>query len=337
LEMKNESMSAMVIREFGAPEVFGRATVPRPPLREGHVLVRVKASSVNPIDTKIRKGMLARMAPPEPSILGCDVAGIVEAVGAGVTEFAPGDEVYGCTGGVTGYPGALADFTLADAALLAPRPRHLTWEECATIPLVGITAWESLFDRGQLQSGQRVLIHAGVGGVGQMAVQLAAAHGAAVWATTSSSEKAALARELGAHETIDYRTESVADYVARATDGAGFDLVYDTVGGENVARCFTAARVSGTVVSISTRTTADLSPLHAKGLSLHVVFMILPLLTGHGRARHGEILRSLTALAEAGKIKPLLDGARFSFSQVSAAHEHLESGRAVGKIALTHD
>jgi NADPH:quinone reductase len=286
------------------------------------------------VDTKIRSGMLAAIA-PDPHVPGCDVAGTVEALGEGVSGFRPGDAVYGCAGGVKGCHGALAEYMTADAALLAPMPAGLSFEEAAALPLVCITAWDGLMDRANVQAGQRVLVHGGAGGVGHVAVQLCAARGAEVWATVSTPEKAAIARSMGAAGTIDYRAQSVADYVQQVTAGRGFDVVFDSVGGENVARCFEAAAVSGTVVSISTRTSADLSPLHAKGLSLHVVFMLIPMLYGSGRARHGQILREISALVEAGKLRPLIDAQRFTFATAAAAHAHLASGQATGKIVLT--
>jgi len=330
----SQTMQAIVAREFGGPEVLELRQIPRPAPGPGEVLVRVKASSVNPVDTKIRSGMLAAIA-PSPMIPGCDVAGVVEECGAGLSEFQPGDHVYGCPGGVKGSPGALAEYMTCDTRLLAPKPAGLTYEEAAALPLVSITAWDGLLDRARVGKGQRVLIHGGAGGVGHIALQLCAAAGAEVWATVSGDEKAAIARALGATGTINYREQSVDDYVQQVTGGAGFDVVFDSVGGDNVARCFQAAAVSGIVVSISTRTTADLSPLHAKGLSLHVVFMLIPLLYNKGRERHGQILRELTALVAAGKVKPLLDVRRFTFATAAAAHERLASGQATGKVVLT--
>jgi NADPH:quinone reductase len=329
------TMPAIVMPEFGGPEVLQLREIPRPVAGPGQVLVRVKASSVNPVDTKIRSGMLAAIAPDAPTVLGCDVAGVVEACGPLVRHFAPGDEVYGCAGGVKGHPGALAEYMACDERLLAPRPPGLSFEEAAALPLVSITAWDGLIDRAKVQPGQRVLIHGGTGGVGHVALQLCAAFGAEVWTTVSGPEKAEIARKLGATGTINYREQPVEDYVSEVTDGKGFDVVFDSVGGENVARCFQAAAVSGTVVSISTRTSADLSPLHAKGLSLHVVFMLIPLLYDRGRERHGQILRELTKLVESGRLKPLLDSQRFTFAHAAGAHDRLQGGKAVGKVVLS--
>jgi len=329
-------MRAIVINAFGGPEVFEEKDIPKPALRPGHVLVRVAASSVNPVDWKIRSGMLAAIAPDFPdTVLGFDMAGVVEAVGEGVADFAPGDEVYGCAGGAKGHPGALAEYQLADARLLARKPVSLDMAEAAALPLVAITAWDALIDRTRLRAGQRVLVHAATGGVGHIGIQLAKAAGTHVFATASSPEKLALAATLGADVGINYKESSVEDYVAEHTGGDGFDVVFDTVGGDNLQGCFTAAAVNGTVASISTRCTCDLTPLHQKGLSLHVTFMILPLLTGKGRERHGEILRELAVLVDAGKVRPLLHAERFSFANVGKAHALLQGGGAVGKIVLT--
>ncbi len=324
----------MVATGFGGPEVFELKAILRPEPGPGEVLVRVRASSVNPIDTKIRRGALAALA-PDPLVLGCDGAGEVVAAGSG-SRWQPGDRIMACGGGVTGHPGALAEYQVIDASLCAPCPEGLSWEACAALPLVSLTADEGL-TRGGVHAGQRILVHAGTGGVGQMVIQLAKERGAEVWTTVSTPEKAALARQLGAHGVIFYRDQTVPDYVREATSGAGFDVVFDTVGGDNVAKSFEAVGVGGTVVSISTRTTTDLSPLHAKGISLHVVFMIIPLLYNKPgqRAAQGQTLARISQLAAAGTIKPLLDPHVFPFEQAGAAHALLESGRAIGKITLT--
>jgi NADPH2:quinone reductase len=147
----------------------------------------------------------------------------------------------------------------------------------------------------------------------------------------------AIARDLGADACSNYRTQSVAEYVAQHTDGKGFDVVFDTVGGAHLEESFAAAALNGTVVSTSARTSVDLSPMHAKGLSLHVVFMLIPLLHKLDRARHGNILTQLAQLVDAGQIRPLLDERHFSFADVAAAHRHLESGQAIGKVVLRQD
>jgi NADPH2:quinone reductase len=323
-------MKAIVLKEFGAPENLSLDDFPTPRVVHGSVLVRAAAASANPVDVSVRKG--SPFSPSLPATIGCDVAGTVEAVGEGVTEFAPGDEVFGCVGGVRGSGGTLAEYVLADARLLAPKPRTLSMREAAALPLVAITAHEGM-TRGGVSPGHRVLIHGGTGGVGHIAVQLAAALGAKVFATVSA-ESRALAMRLGATDTIDYRAEPVEAYVKRLTNGEGFDVVFDTLGDQHLKESFQAARNNGQVVSTRTLTQLDLTPMHLKGLSLHVILMILPLLTGVGRERHGAILREIAALADAGKLQPLVDETRFTLSTAVDAYRHLESGAAAGKVVI---
>ncbi|WP_336866858.1 zinc-dependent alcohol dehydrogenase family protein [Peribacillus frigoritolerans] len=330
-------MKAQIIQSFGDPSVFQLEEVSKPELKPGHVLIQVKASSVNPIDTKVRAGAVPAVAPEFPAVLHGDVAGLVSAVGEGVTEFKVGDEVFGCAGGFKGTGGALAEFMLADADLLAHKPKNLTMEEAAALPLVAITAWEALFNRAHLVPGQDILIHAATGGVGHIAIQLAKWKGATVYTTASSQEKLEIGTRLGADVTINYREESVHDYVQKYTAGKGFDVVFDTVGGENLDRSFEAAAVHGTVAAIAARSTHDLSPVHSKGLSLHVTFMLLKILNKDMHKQYGEILKKVAKVVEEGKLRPLVDPNMFTFDEVSKAHEYMESGKAIGKIVLKND
>lgn len=326
-------MRAMVIEATGPSGVFHEAGLPLPVPAAGEVRLRVMASSVNPVDVKIRSGAVA-VAPAFPAVLHGDVAGVVDAVGAGVTDFREGDRVFGLIGGVTGCPGALAEYVVADARLLARMPETLDFLQAAALPVVALTGWEALRRRTSPTAGDAVLVHAGTGGVGHVTVQMAHAMGLHVTATVSGAGKAALVQQLGAEGVVNYREEDVAAYVRRRTGGRGFDLVIDTVGGENLERSFAAARAGGQVVCVAARGTHDLSLMHAKGLSLHVVFKLLPLLSGEGREQVGTDLRGIAALVAEGKLRPLLDAQRFSFSEVAAAHDYLESGRAVGKVVL---
>ncbi|PLT32784.1 zinc-dependent alcohol dehydrogenase family protein [Bacillus sp. V5-8f] len=330
-------MKAQIIQSFGEPSVFELQEISKPEIKPGHVLIHVKATSVNPIDTKVRSGAVPAVAPEFPAVIHGDVAGIVEEVGEGVTEFKPGDEVFGCAGGFRGTGGALAEFMLADARLLAPKPEKLTMEEAAALPLVSITAWEALFERAKLKAGQDILVHAATGGVGHVAVQLAKWAGANVYTTASSLEKLEIATRLGADKAINYREETVQEYVEKYTNGKGFEIVFDTVGGENLNRSFEAAAVHGTVLAIAARSTHDLSPLHAKGLSLHVTFMLLRIINEGERKLHGEILRKVSQVVEEGKLRPLIDSTVFTFDEASEAHKYLESGKAVGKIVLSNN
>lgn len=329
-------MKAYVINRHGGPEVFEEATLPDPQAGPGQVRIRVRASSVNPLEAKIRSG-LVRSGPEFPAILNGDVAGVIDQVGEGVKGFESGDAVLGCAGGVRGHPGALADYMLADPRLITHAPHRLPLETCAVLPLVFMTSWSALIDRAAIRPGEHVLIHAGAGGVGHVAIQLAKARGARVATTVSSEEKGVIARDLGADDIILYRDEPVADYVQRLTGGAGFPLVFDTVGGGNLDASFEAAAVSGRVCSINTRSTHDLSPLHAKNLTLHVVFRSVPLLYGMELEHQSWILRNMTEMIDEGSLRPLLAARQFGFAQIADAHRYLESGQAVGKILLTRD
>jgi NADPH:quinone reductase-like Zn-dependent oxidoreductase len=295
-------------------------------------LVRIAASGVNPLDTKIRAGVAAHARHPFPSILGIDLAGTVVAVGPEVTAFSEGDEVYGMTGGVGGVQGSLAEYAAVDAALLARKPKNLGMRDAAALPLIFITAWEGLVDRARVRSGQNVLIHGGAGGVGHVAVQLARSVGARVFAT-GSAKSLAYIRGLGA-TPIDYGAATVEQYVAEHTGGAGFDLVYDNVGGATLDASFNAIARFGHVVSALGWGSHALAPLSFRGGTYSGVFTLLPLLTGEGRAHHGEILREATRLVEAGKLQPRLDPRRFALANVDEAHAAIENGSAKGKILV---
>ncbi len=200
--------------------------------------------------------------------------------------------------------------------------------------LVSITAWEGLIDRAKVRSGQKVLIYGGTGGVGHLGIQLAKWAGAKVYATVSSDEKAAIAGSLGADFTINYRQTPVTEFVAEHTDGRGFDVVFDTVGNDNLQNAFQAAKLNGTVISTVSLSKQDLTLLHAKGLTLHLVYMLIPMLHQIDRAYHGEILAKLADLVDAKKVRPLIDARSFTFNNVAAAHAYAESGMAIGKVVL---
>ena len=323
-------MRAYLVDSPGAP--FRCAEISRPVPAAGQVLIRVHASGLNPLDTKIRRGKAEHAKQPLPAVLGLDMAGTIEEVTPGVTAFQPGDEVFGLVGGVGGLQGTLAEFIAADAALLARKPGNLSMREAAAMPLATITAWEGLVDRAHVHSGQTVLVHAGAGGVGHIAVQIARAFGAEVFATVSP-EKAEIVRGFGA-TPIDYRRFSVEQYVAEHTGGRGFDIVYDTVGGATLDASFAAVkRYTGHAVSSLGWGSHLLAPLSFRGASYSGVFTLLPLLTGEGRAHHGRILAEAAALVQAGKLKPLLHAERFTPSRLDAAYELVEAG-SLGKVVV---
>tara|TARA_R110001606_G_scaffold399222_2_gene582365 strand:+ start:13796 stop:14782 length:987 start_codon:yes stop_codon:yes gene_type:complete len=327
-------MKAMIIKQFGGPEKFEMADIPKPEIKPGHVLVRVEASSVNTVDIMIREfGDDLPIAPPLPAVLGMDFAGIIEAVGEGVTGFFEGDEVYGCAGGLVDLQGSLTEYMLADSRLIARKPNNISMREAAALPLVGITAYEGLMRAG-ITSGKQVLVHGGSGGVGHVALQLARHFGANVYSTGGGVKQLALINDLGA-KGINYKTESVADYVEKYTNGAGFDIIFDSVGGENMTKSFEAAALNGQVASTVSMVELDLSVAHYKGLSLHVVFMLIPMIHNYRREDHGQILNALTDIVEAGALRPILDEKQFSLEEIGQAHAHLSSGKAMGKVVVS--
>ncbi len=330
-------MKAMVMNEFGNPDVFVKQEVDEPDLQPGYVKIRVMASCVNPIDTKIRSGLVLAATPDFPAVLHGDAAGTIVEVSSDVTDFKVGEDVFALGGGVRGHCGALAEYMVIDERLLAKKPDKISMSQAAALPVVSLTAWEALVNRGKVKKGDRVLIHGGTGGVGHVAVQLAKYLGAHVTATVSNDEKSAIASKLGADETINYTKENVEEYVRRLTDGRGFDLILDTVGKENLDRSFRAAAPKGVIISTNTRSTHDLSPLHAKGLTLHVVFLLMPLLSESGREEMGDTLVKIANLMQTGTLQVLMHDKSYGFTQVSEAHALLEKGEHIGKISLYND
>lgn len=328
-------MKAMIIKAFGGSDVFQAAELAKPQVKPGHVVVKVAATSVNTVDTMIRQmgEALAPLSPALPGVLGMDFAGTIEAVGEDVSGFAIGDEVYGCAGGMADLPGALAEYMLADVKLVAHKPKSISMREAAALPLVGITAYEGLVRAGVSQ-GQKVLVHGGSGGVGHVAVQLAKYFGGEVFSTGGGDQQIELIEQLGA-KAINYKTETVADYVQQHTQGIGFDVVYDSIGGANLTNSFEAAALNGQVATTVSMVEMDLTQAHFKGLSLHVVFMLIPMLHNHKREQHGEILTKLAEIVDAGKLTPVVDEQQFSLAEVGKAHDRLTSGQGLGKVVIT--
>lgn len=326
-------MKAMIISQYGENASFEPREVEDPTLRNGEVLVKISASSINTVDTMIRNmGKDLPFAPATPAILGMDFAGTIVEIGADVTDFSVGDEVYGCAGGLGDLQGTLAEYITADSKLIARKAKNLSMKEVASLPLVGITAYEGLI-RANIKSGQKVLVHGGTGGVGHVAVQLAKHFGADVYATVGSEKQMEIVKGFGA-EPINYKTEQVEDYVNKHTNGLGFDVVFDSVGGENMLKSFEAAALNGQVATTVSLCELDLTTMHFKGLSLHVVFMLIPMLHDFKREQHGEILRNITKIAEAGDLSPLLDENQFSLENVGEAYARLESRNAIGKVVV---
>jgi NADPH2:quinone reductase len=330
--LRNEAdfMLAAVAEEASGP--IRVRSVARPHAGPGSVLVRIHASGVNPLDTKIYAGAAPHARQPLPAILGLDLAGVVEAVGSGVQQFRAGDEVFGMTGGVGGHPGTLAEYAAVDADLLAIKPKNLSMRESAALPLVFITAWEGLVDRAALRPNQTLLVHGGAGGIGHIAIQLAQTLGAQVFATGSEAQRNSI--EAFGATFIDYKSSTVADYVERCTRGAGFAVIFDCVGGATLDASFAAVARFGHVVSALGWGTHALAPLSFRAASYSGIFTLLPLLTGEGRAHHGDILRHASRLAEAGQLRPHMDPRHFTLHSVAEAYAALTTRSARGKLAV---
>jgi NADPH:quinone reductase len=322
-------MQTAMLDAAGAP--FRRVAAPRPEARSGEVLIRIAACGLNPLDAKIHAGSAAHARQPLPAILGIDMAGTIEAVGDDVVGFAPGDDVWGMTGGVGGVQGALAEYAAVDARLIAAKPRALWFREAASMPLAIITAWEGAIDHMAAGAGHRLLVLGGAGAVGRAVTQIARAHGATVFATGRSAQFDVI-RASGA-TPID-RELPIAEAMTERTGGRGFDLVYDTVGGAALDLAFGAVRRSGHVGSCLGWGTHALAPLSFRAATYSGVFTLLPLLTGEGRERHGAILREASRLVDAGQRTPRVDGRRFDLDQVGDAFTLLTSGGASGKVVV---
>ena len=327
----SNTMKAVVVEQANTP--LTQVSMPIPEPGPGEVRVKVIASGVNPLDLKIAAGKAPHAQHPFPAILGLDTAGVVDKLGRGVTSFHVGDPVYGLTGGVGGVQGSLAEYLIADADLLAAAPANIDLRQAASIPLIFITAWEGMVDRAKVSTGKTVLVHGGAGGVGQMAIQIAKAFGADVYATGSASNQETI-RELGA-TPIDYNAQTVEEYVQAHTGGEGFDIIYDTVGGEVLDNSFKAVKTYvGHVVSCLGWGTHSIAPLSFKGATYSGVFTLLPLLSGVGRAHHGEIMREATKLIESGKLRVIQDPSQFNLAQANEAHRYQASGMARGKVVV---
>lgn len=316
-------MKAVVLNSFGGPDAFELRELPKPVPGPGQVLVRVHATSVNPLDFQVRRGDYPDLV-PLPAITGHDVSGVVEAVGAGVTAFAPGDEVW-YTPQIFGGPGSYAEYHVAAENIIGKKPASLSHLEAASLSLVGGTAWEALVGRTALRVGETILVHGGAGGVGHVAIQLAKAIGARV-ITTVRGTNFEFARNMGADVLIDYENEDYVDAVMRETSGRGVDVVVDTIGGDTLSRSAEALAQLGRLVTI-----VDIAQpqnlIHAwgKNASYHFVFT---------RQNRGK-LDELSALVERGQLRPHV-GATYTLAEIPLAHARLESRDKGlrGKIAI---
>lgn len=332
-------MKAVLISAPGNPEVLQLGQVPDPVIQQpSDMLVRLKAAGINPIDTKLRnRGTFYpdRM----PAILGCDGAGIVEAVGSGVTRFQVGDEVYFCNGGLGGHPGNYAEWTIVDERFAARKPKSLSFIEAAAAPLVLITAWEALYDRARLQAGQKALIHAGAGGVGHVAIQLAHLQGAQVATTVSTPEKADFVRSLGANFPILYKQTDFVKAVLDWTNGQGVDVAFDTVGGALLGQTFPAVQVYGDIVTIlDADSSTDWKTARTRNQRISFTLMLTPALKGMTEAQQDQmkILEQCARLFDQGQLK-IHVAQVFPLAAAADAHRLLERGSMSGKIVLSID
>lgn len=317
-------MDAIVIAKFGGPEVLSLQEVDKPEPGPGELLVKVHACGINPVDAKIRKGGLS-LPFSFPLILGYDVSGVVEAAGEGVEDYKPGDAVF-YSPELT-RPGAYAEYHVVPERLAALKPDGLTHLEAASLPIAACTAWQALFDRAGVQSGDVVLIHGGAGGVGSMAVQLASWAGCEV-IVTAGRENRSFVEEMGADLVIDYNNSDFVARVLEATDGDGADVVLDTVGGDVFIRSFGAVAANGTVVSIVSETFAD-QPLS----SLRPAFFKNADACFHFFQRDRATLDDVARLVERGFVEPVVDEV-VGFGEVARAHERMQSGHGRGKVVL---
>jgi len=311
--MKREGpMHAVRIHSFGDADVLKVEEVPPPDAKDNQIVIRVMAASVNPVDYKIRSGKYPLVKQDQlPKVLGRDVSGVVERVGAGIRQFKKGDAVYAM---LSGEAGGYAEYAIASAGEAARKPKQLDFVQAAAVPLAALTAWQGLFDHGGLTAGQRVLIHGGAGGVGHFAIQFAKARGAWVAATVSSADME-LARKLGADLAIDYRAEKFEDAVK------DIDLVYDLIAGDTQARSFAVLKNGGAIVStLQKPDEAALARKHARGA--HYL----------AKPDAGQ-LAEIAALIDAGTVHVVID-AIYPLEQAARAHRHMEDDHIAGKVVL---
>jgi NADPH2:quinone reductase len=325
-------MRAMVIREHGGPDVLQSGELPEPTLRDTDVLVRVHATSVNPVDTKVRQR--SGSGREFPLVLGFDVSGSVVRCGNRANQWKPGDEIIASPN--LFRHGANAEYVAIDGRTAAAKPISIDHTTAAVLPLVSQTAWEALHLRARIRPGQSVLIHAGAGGVGHIAVQLAKLHGCRVLTTAGRDESIAFCRDvLHADEIIDYRRTNVAEQVKALTDGKGAPVVIDTVGGEVFLQSIDCCAVNGQLVTILGSNTGDRGQgLLYRNITIHYEFMGIPAWHELEPERPGQILSGISRLVDAGLLHPHVSH-RLPLERVADGHRQVETGRTIGKVAIT--
>ena len=330
-------MKAVVMTRTGPAEMLDYREMPDPEITHpDQIKVRLRSAGVNPVDTKIRRNGLLAVAGVLPAILGCDGAGEVVDAGHAVTRFKVGDRVWFCHGGLGGDPGNYAEYTVLDQRWASVMPRSLDFSQAAAAPLVLITAWGMLFDRGRLQAGQTALIHAGAGGVGHVALQLARQRGARVITTVGSIEHAALARQWGADEVIDYRSQDFVVEVNRLTGGRGADLVMEMVGPEVFVRSMACTACFGDLVTLLDPGAVPLVEARNRNLRIGFELMLTPQLRDLEEARHHQvaILHQCGEWLDQGVLEIHVSHV-FPLVEAALAHRQVETGHTAGKVVLT--
>jgi len=329
-------MQAILMTAVGGSEVLQAQTIAEPSISLAtEIKVRLHAAGVNPVDTKIRSHGLLYPNAALPAVLGCDGAGEVAEIGAEVSDFKVGDKVWFCHGGLGREQGNYAQFNILDQRWASRMPSSLSFVDAAAAPLVLITAFGALFARGGLQAGQTVLVQAGAGGVGHVAIQLAKIAGARVITTVNSPEKAAFVKALGADEAIMYSQTDVAEEVYRLTNQQGADLVFDTIGGEVFKASIPLTAHFGRLVTLLEPKNADLSEARVRNLLLGFELMLTPMLRDLPIARdqHVSLLKTCADYINAGKLTIHVSQV-LPLAQAKVAHDQLETGHTTGKVVL---
>ncbi|MDD5037472.1 MAG: zinc-dependent alcohol dehydrogenase family protein [Methylococcaceae bacterium] len=328
-------MKAILLTQTGAPDVLQLADIPEPAIATpSQIKVQLKAAGVNPIDTKLRqRGLFYENA--LPAVLGCDGAGVVVETGAAVSKFKLGDKVWFCHGGLGQEPGNYAEFNVLDERWAAPMPKSLSFEQAAAGPLVLITAWGALYDRARLQAAHTVLIHAGAGGVGHVAIQLAKLQGARVITTVGSEEKAALARRYGADETVNYRSFDFVQAVNELTDYRGAEVVLDTVGPEVFERSIECTAHFGTLITLLDCGKPSFKEARMRNLRIGFELMLTPMLRKLDKARdlHVDMLNQCGRWIDEGRLKVHVSEV-LPLAEAAKAHALIEAGHMSGKAVL---
>ena len=329
-------MKAIMMTAVGNPDVLALQDIDEPEISTAtQIKVKLQAAGVNPVDTKIRRNGLL-YDNPLPAVLGCDGAGEVVETGSAVNQFKPGDKVWFCHGGLGREQGNYAEYTVLDQRWAGLMPETCSFTEAAALPLVLITAWGGLFDRGGLQAGQTVLIHAGAGGVGHVAIQMAKLKGARVITTVSSEQKAEFVKTIGADEAILYIHDGFVDKVNKLTDGKGADLVFDTVGAEVFKQSIAATAHFGRLVTLLDPGELSLAEARMRNLLIGFELMLTPMLRDlpEARDKHIEMLKQCAQWIDKGLLKTHI-GKQLPLAEAVKAHQLIETGHSTGKIVLT--